>query len=76
MYLSISPRRNAIRLNHWITVEGKPTRHSLDLRTYDGPGRAKEVLRKARQRGLKLDVVVENLVGTKRADWLINGGEK
>lgn len=72
-YLSVNPRSNAIYLNKWSTVEGKRTRQSLPLKTYSEPGRAQEVLRKARQRGLRTDVVVERLVGTKRADWLLNG---
>ncbi len=52
---------------------------TIDIRghkTYEEPGRAQDVLRKARQRGLKVDVIVEKLVGTKRADWLLNGGDK
>ena len=73
MYLSVNPRKNIICLNRWVNVEGKKTRHILPIKTYDQPGQAQEVLQKARQRGMTMDVIVERLVDTKRADWLING---
>jgi hypothetical protein len=74
MYLSVNPARNSILLNQWIKSDGKRIRYSSPVKFYQEPGRAKQVLKKARQRGLKLDQVLERLVGTKQADWLLNGG--
>ena len=69
MYLAVYPRENTIYLHDWRTVEGKRVRQTVPLKRYEEPGRAKEVLQKARR--LPLESVIKQLVGAKKTKQLL-----
>ena len=63
MYLTVDLKTNTILLKHWQRIGGRTVKVSCELKAYDENGRAAEVLRRSREKGLSLEEVITRLVG-------------
>ncbi len=54
MYLAVNLKTNTILLKHWQQIGGRRIKVSCELKAFDEEGRAAEVLRRFRGRGLVL----------------------
>jgi hypothetical protein len=68
MYLTVNLKTNTILLRHWQRIGGRTVKVCCELKAYDENGRAAEVLRRSREKGLSLEEVVTRLVGKDKMD--------
>ena len=58
MYLTVNLKTNTILVKHWQRIGGRTVKVSCELKAYDENGRAAEVLRRSREKGLSLEEVI------------------
>ena len=70
MYLTVDLKNNSIIMKHWQIIKGKRVKISVELKAYNENGRAAEVLRKSRERGLSVEDVITRIVGKNNMEKL------